>query len=160
MGTGSAVVLSLIIDLEPNLAIHIDSVHRCSCIDEREIERITVVGRHDGRFDFAPMLEEASDQCCLVFFVEDDERSFVVWFRSVFKVLYVFRNDFAVGDEVALSSRNRKPSADEAEALAATDLSINHVGYHHDLILLLIGKFERCFRRLNVESQNDRIITL
>lgn len=63
---------------------------------------------------------------------------FILW--CILKVLNVFANDFAVGDQIAMS--------------------INHVGNHHDLIRELVREFEWLFRRLNVVCHDDRFGSL
>lgn len=50
---------------EPDLFVHVDAVHGRARKEEREIERVSVVGRADGRLGLAEMLEEAADRCGL-----------------------------------------------------------------------------------------------
>ena len=66
----------------------------------------------------------------LVRFIKHGERSLVLRFRSVLKVLHISTNDLTVCDEVSLS--------------------VNHVRYHHDRIAGRVGKLQREFCGLNI----------
>ncbi len=48
-----------------DLFVHVDAVHGRAREEEREIERVSVVGRADGRLGLAEVLEEAADRCGL-----------------------------------------------------------------------------------------------
>lgn len=65
MRTSSALELFLVVPLEPDLGVHVDSVNQCPSFNEGEIERISVVGRHDGRLGILDMLEPSSYHSCL-----------------------------------------------------------------------------------------------
>lgn len=41
-----------------------------------------------------------------------------------------------------------------------TDLAINHIRNHHDLVVRCIRELERCFRSLDVKDKDDWIVTL
>lgn len=79
-------------------------------------------------------------QTHLVALVEDYKRTLVLGFRSVLKVVNVFTDNLPVGDEEALP--------------------VDHVRNHHDLIILLIGKLERGFRRLDIKGHDYGLGTL
>lgn len=102
MSACSAVVFAFIVNLEANLSIHIDPMYGSSGLNEREIERISIVGRNDRRLDLTPMLKEAFYQGSFILLIEDDERTFVFWLGCILKVFYVFANDFTICDEIAL----------------------------------------------------------
>jgi hypothetical protein len=151
----SRFILLLIVRFEANLVVHADSVNLGSNIDEGEIEAVSVVRRHDCRLRLTNMLEPSPYQCrlrcqqlpmsesgstCLVRFVEDYELSRVLRSGCIFEVVDVFANNLSIRDQEALP--------------------IDHVRYHHDLIRLLVGKFEGLFRCLDIVCHDHRFCSL
>ena len=60
--TAATLELVLRVLLEARLLVHVDPVRRRAREEEREVERVAVVGRDHSRLEFADVLEEAS-QC-------------------------------------------------------------------------------------------------
>jgi hypothetical protein len=63
--TRPTLVLELNIRPEPNLLVHAYPVYRRSGVYKREIERVTVIRRHDRRLGIPNMLKPSSYQCRL-----------------------------------------------------------------------------------------------
>jgi hypothetical protein len=59
-------VLVFVIWLEADLVIHADAVYLGSDVDEREVERVAVVGGHDGGTGLANMFKPSSNQSGLI----------------------------------------------------------------------------------------------
>lgn len=62
--------------------------------------------------------------------VEDGEFALILVSRSIFEILDILSYDLSICDEIPLS--------------------IYHIGYHHDLIRLLIWEFKGLLARLDV----------
>lgn len=62
VNTAPTLELVLLVDLEPGLLVHVDAVDRGASEEEGEVERVSVVGRDDGRLGFSDVLKEASDR--------------------------------------------------------------------------------------------------
>ena len=60
MRAGPALELLVVIPLETNLGIHVDAVNQSPGLHKREIERISVIGRHYGRFGILNVLKPSS----------------------------------------------------------------------------------------------------
>lgn len=61
-----ALVLHLIIWAEPNLVVHADTVDLGPGVDERKVEAVTVIRRHDGRFRVPDMLKPSPNHTRLI----------------------------------------------------------------------------------------------
>ena len=86
---------------------------------------------------FQDVIEPPLYQTQLVGFVEDDELALELRLGRVLEVFDVSRDDFAIGDEVALA--------------------VDHVGDHHDLVNVGVGKLEGQFGCLDVKGQHDAV---
>jgi hypothetical protein len=75
MRTRPTLELFLVISLEPDLGVHVDPVYGRSGLYEREIEGISVVGRHDGGLCVLDMLEPFSDHGRLEVIIVFSERA-------------------------------------------------------------------------------------
>src|ERR1700733_8129538 len=103
MHTGPALVLVIRVPGEANLEEHVYAVSFCSRIDKRQIERIAVIGRQDGRTRFADVLKPAPDEGRFIRLIEDSEGAFIFRFRSIVKVCDIFANYVTIGDKEALA---------------------------------------------------------
>jgi hypothetical protein len=62
MCTTPTLILVLLVFHEPSLRIHVDAMYRGSGFDEREIETIAVVGRHDGWSGISDVLKPSANE--------------------------------------------------------------------------------------------------
>jgi hypothetical protein len=112
-------------------------VHGGPGLHERPIEEISVVSDEDVGLHIQNVVEESLDERQLVDFVEYDEVAFELGLGRVLEVVYVGRDDLAVGDEVALA--------------------VNHVRNHHDLVDIGVRKFQGEFGGLNVICKDNAV---
>jgi hypothetical protein len=173
MNTTPTLELVLRVSSKTDLVEHADTVDVRSRLDEREVERVAVERRHDGRLDVSDVLKPSTDQSGLkkrrrktrtrngsAAYLESqthdlrasklrekERQTYLIWLIKDYKRSLVLRlrRILKVLDILA----DDLPIRDEIT------LPVDHVRYHHDLIDLLYGELERGFGGLDVEGHDD-----
>lgn len=66
MGTCSAFELLFLVLFESNFCIHIEAVDGCSSFDKWEIEKVSVIGGHNGWLGILDVLKPSLDHSRLI----------------------------------------------------------------------------------------------
>ena len=66
------------------------------------VKRVAIVGDKDVWFNFQDVIKEPSQERSFIWFIEDDEWTFVLRLGCVLKVLHISSYHLAVGDQVTL----------------------------------------------------------
>lgn len=73
-----------------------------SCLHERPIEKVSVVGDKDSGLSFLNMLEKPTEALFLVWFIKDGKQALVFRLGGIFKVFNVLRDNLLVRNQEAL----------------------------------------------------------
>ena len=70
-----------------------------SVLDKHPIEKVTIESCKDKGTSISDVLKELIKQCLLIWLIENSKcANIILWFGTVFEVLYVSSNDLPVGN--------------------------------------------------------------
>lgn len=102
MHRGPARIHALLVLGEPNLHIHVHTMHRGPRLHKRPIKKVPVISDEDMWPHVQHVVEKAPQERLFVRLVENGEIAFELWLRGVLEVLDILRDDLAVRDEETL----------------------------------------------------------